>query len=624
MRSRRRRVCRRSPNAVLRWEALGHGVTGLEPLEQRVALAADLAVAFVGQQAAHTWYSPGATAVFKVEVANVGDAVATGAAVTATLGSQITRQTWTAAFSAGATGLASGSGPLATTVTLPAGGKATFTVTAVIAGNASGTLAPSVSATLAGEANTANNVATRTLNFAPAFLAVTDAMGGTGDSTVRIVDPKTGAITASFPAFETPFNGGVSAAIGSFDGTNRPMVAVVPGRGLAAQMRVFALSDAGAWQERPEFRTTAFGGSTRGLDIAVGDFNADGRDDFALADAGGSRVQVFLARQPTPQQPDPVADTPVHTLTRPGVGGGLAAADMGTFADGTVTSAVRQDGRSELILAGGTGAAPVVRVFDLSGARPQVVDTLRPFGGADRAGLTVTTALINEGGIPDIIVTAGGRRPRTEVYDGTVAAAANPRLAAFQAFPTPAPRPVASTVTTIDGDGNGRADTVFASQGFRGAGGVRSGAATGLAGGTVGALAAFGSFTRPVQVASPAVRPNVEATVSPTGLESRVLATGPLTGTAATAGRKLKVDYTGTLLDGTKFDSSRDPGKSPFEFTLGQGQVIKGWDEGLVGRRPGDRIQLVIPAALAYGAAGTANIPPNAPLAFDIEVIAVT
>lgn len=614
----------RSAHSHLRWESLGHAVTGLESLEQRVALAADLAVAFVGPQAAHTWYAPGTTEVFKVEVTNVGDAVATGAAVTAALGSQIAQQTWTAAFSSGASGTASGSGPLNTTLTLPAGGKATFTVTARIAETATGPLTPSASASLAGEANTANNAATQTLKFAPKFLAVTDSKGQGSDPTVRIVDPKTGAVTASFRAFETSFNGGVKAAIGSFDGTNRPMVAVVPGRGLTVQMRVFALSDSGTWQERPEFRTTPFVGSTRGLDIAASDFNADGRDDFALGDAGGSEVKVFLTRQPTPQNADPVANTPVQTLFRRGLGGGIAAADMGTFSNGAVTSATTQDGRAELILASGVGAAPLVQVVDLSGTRPRVVDTLAPFAKGDRAGMTVTTALVNDGGIPDFIVTTGGRRPKTEVYDGVVAAAPNARLAGFQAFSTPVRRTVSSTVAALDTDGNGRADTIFASQGFRGTAGVKSVATTGIAGGTIGAFSAFGSFPRAVEVAAPAARPNTDTTISTTGLESRVLATGPASGTAATAGRKVKVNYTGTLLDGTKFDSSRDPGKSPFEFTLGQGQVIKGWDEGLLGRRPGDSFQLVIPAVLGYGAAGTANIPPNATLVFDIEVISVT
>lgn len=621
---RRRPAARRSPHALLRWESLGHSVTGLEPLEARVALAADLAIAFVGPQAAHAWYQPGTTETFKVEVTNLGPDTATGAAVTTTLGSQISQQTWTAAFSTGASGTTSGSGPLATTVTLPSGGKATFTITATVAESATGTMTPSARVTLAGDPTATNDSATETLKFAPKFLVVTDAMGRGATSQVRIVDPKTGAVIGGFNAVGGSYGGGIQAAVGDFDGTNRPMVAVVPGRGVPALLKVFALSDAGTWQERPEFRTTPFAGSTRGLTVAAGDFNADGRDDFALGDAGGDEVKVFLARKPTPQNADPVENAPFRTLTRPGVGGGIAAADFGTFSNGRATDAAKQDGRAELALATGAGVAPRVRVVDLSGAKPVVIDTIRPDVGRDRAGLTVSATRIDTGTIPEILVTGGGSRGRTEVYDGTVATAANRRLAVFNAFGDLGREAAPGGVAAIDTNGDGRAETLLSSQGYLGAAGVKSLGTTGLATGAVGPFSRFGAFRRQVEVAAPPARTNPDIVTSSTGLQSITLASGPTTGTAATAGRKLKVNYTGTLLDGTKFDSSRDPGKSPFEFTLGQGQVIKGWDEGLLGRRAGDRLQLIIPSGLGYGASGQGSIPPNATLVFDIEVVSVT
>jgi FKBP-type peptidyl-prolyl cis-trans isomerase len=95
------------------------------------------------------------------------------------------------------------------------------------------------------------------------------------------------------------------------------------------------------------------------------------------------------------------------------------------------------------------------------------------------------------------------------------------------------------------------------------------------------------------------------------------------TGASAKAGDTVEVHYTGTLKDGTKFDSSRDRGK-PFSFHLGAGRVIKGWDEGVAGMKVGGKRTLIIPANLGYGARGAPNlIPPNAELRFEVELLAI-
>ncbi len=92
------------------------------------------------------------------------------------------------------------------------------------------------------------------------------------------------------------------------------------------------------------------------------------------------------------------------------------------------------------------------------------------------------------------------------------------------------------------------------------------------------------------------------------------------TGPAAKTGDRVKVHYTGTLLDGTKFDSSLDRGE-PFEFTLGRGEVIKGWDQGVVGMKKGGKRRLTIPSELAYGKRGMPpKIPPDATLKFEVEL----
>ncbi len=117
--------------------------------------------------------------------------------------------------------------------------------------------------------------------------------------------------------------------------------------------------------------------------------------------------------------------------------------------------------------------------------------------------------------------------------------------------------------------------------------------------------------------AQPAAPPEV---TTPSGLKIQDLVVG--NGPMAEDGMTVTVNYTGWLTDGTKFDSSHDPGRQPLRFTIGQGTVIRGWEEGVKGMRVGGRRRLTIPPEMAYGEQGYPGaIPPNSTLIFEIEFL---
>jgi FKBP-type peptidyl-prolyl cis-trans isomerase len=126
----------------------------------------------------------------------------------------------------------------------------------------------------------------------------------------------------------------------------------------------------------------------------------------------------------------------------------------------------------------------------------------------------------------------------------------------------------------------------------------------------------------PASSPSTAVMPVAKVPTASAGkLEKTDLKVG--TGAEAKTGQRVRVHYVGTLTDGTAFDSSRDRGE-PFTFALGGGEVIKGWDQGVVGMKVGGLRKLVIPGDLAYGPSGSPpKIPPNATLVFEIELLGI-
>jgi peptidylprolyl isomerase len=107
-----------------------------------------------------------------------------------------------------------------------------------------------------------------------------------------------------------------------------------------------------------------------------------------------------------------------------------------------------------------------------------------------------------------------------------------------------------------------------------------------------------------------------------TATQLKIEDTQPGTGQEVKSGDTVVIHYNGTLTDGTKFDSSYDRGE-PFETQIGTGQVIKGWDQGVVGMKVGGKRKLTIPPDLGYGAQGAGPIPPNSTLIFEVELVGI-
>ena len=616
----RRGTLRARSRGLGAWERLGLGFGDLEQLEQRSLMAVDMVLSFNDNIAANVdkaFYSPASQVVYTLTVENKGDATATDAVLTTSLANSIPQKTWTAAFTGGATGAAVGAGDLNTKVTLPASGKAVFTIIANVGASATGDLVSSASvAAASGETNTANNSATDINRFVPNSIAVADDAGWSSTSLVRLMNPATGTLIAQAFAFEPDFKTGVRTALGDLNGDGKVEMVAVPNFGRVGEIAVFQQNVASdgtvTLVKDARYNLQPFGQQySRGLNLVLADFTGDGLNDVAVSKSFGTgEVKVY--------ESTPAAATGPLTLLRSfvpfrtGTGGAaIAAADFGTVTNGRVVDALRQDAKAELVVASGAGMAPVVRVYDVSNSVPAVVDTIRPFSGTASGSLSVTTGRVNVDSIPDIIVSQGrGGSSLVEVYDGRLAPAANARLALFAAFSDLATRSAPVVTAGIDNDGDGRLDRFNVVQGGVGeaslrhytTAGVRQGGLAGIAGSQGLSAAAFRSDKGLITTAS--------------GLQYKVLVDG--TGASPTKDSdKVTVDYEGFLLDGTRFD-----GNQGMQFTLAN--VIKGWTEGLKTMKVGGITKFIIASDLAYGAAGSPpKIGSNATLVFYVKLNAI-
>jgi len=448
-----------------------------------------------------------------------------------------------------------------------------------------------------------------------ANVAVGSEIGASSTPLVRLVDADTGAVRAQVMAFEATFKGGVRVAMGDVDGDAIPEVLAASGPGRVGEIRVFKQQVSGTTTTLTElvgYRTIPFGlGYTGGVEVASGDVDGNGREDIVAAmSRGAGTVSVFLSVAAA----DPVPNAAFKTFTPFGRtftgGASVAVADLGTFSGGRLLNGETPDGRVEIVVGSGAGMPATVLAYDVS-ATPRLLARIAPALG--QGGVALSTGRIDADAIDDIVASAGrGGSGVTEVYSGRgMAAGTTARLSRFAAF-TGLARPNAPVFTAaVDNDGDGRIDRFLVTQGDAGgaAGIVRASSATGAR------VAAFTTISGPLRIASAR-----SFASSATGLQFRDVILG--TGATPTTGKGLTVHYIGRLADGTVFDSSISRGQ-PFNFTLGVGQVIAGWDEGLATMKVGGWRKLVIPPALGYGNVPNGNIPANSTLFFDVELISI-
>jgi uncharacterized repeat protein (TIGR01451 family) len=289
---------------------------------------------------------------------------------------------------------------------------------------------------------------------------------------VRVLD-KFGEVVAVFDPsnglYESTFRGSVRVTTGDVTGDGVADIVVAPGRNRVGQIRVFVASGTGAstvYTYDPRFNTRPFGTTyTGGVEVAVGDVNADGINDIIAGQSSGEGlVRAFLVN--TVPGGDPVANTPYRSFrgfAAPYTGGVMiAAADF------------NNDGFAEIIVGSNAGIRAKVKVFDVIGT-PTVVRSIKPFADTFTGGVTLSvgryaTTTVPDDGIDDIFVGTGvGGTSLVEFYSGSTGAKLGPTLAAFSSFAKTNARVFTAG---LDLNGDGEVDNVYGVKGLNGGGGA--------------------------------------------------------------------------------------------------------------------------------------------------------
>ena len=583
--------------------SLGPFNRSFENLEPRLAFDVDLSVAIHSGQ---NTYVPGSDKVDTIIVQNLGSEAVANAPVVVPLPEGVLSASWTGQGSPGATVPVSGSSDsddaMNTFVSLPAGGTAIFTVTNQIAADAIGQIKTDVTAVtpfVIPDSNPDNNSAFEIASRP--FLAVGSGLAYLGTPTVSIIDPASGTVVRQFDVYEQGFMGGVQTAIHDVDNDGRDEIVVAPGRCRVGEIRVFDLDG----EEMPEYRITPFGSSfLSGVNIALGDVDGDGMKDLIAGQAAGSTVSIHLGVslgwEATPFR----RYTPYGTTHLAGVS--VAAADIGTITNGSISQTDSKDGRAELVLGTGPGAIKSVQIVDVAGA-PKVVTELSIDPTIGYSGVTIASGLYNDRSVDDIMVSGGqGGDARVDMFQITRDSGST--LTTKKNLTSGNVANSRFRVSPLDSNGDGQVNSFFAV----GAGGAQVLDADGNVTNTVSVVR--GPLTA-ASASSASIDPAVIRTSS--GLQYIDLVVG--LGVPVTAGQTVSVHYVGSRQNGDVFDTSLTRG-TPFEFTLGQGEVIQGWDEGVAGMREGGRRRLIIPADMAYGENPGGGLPGGT-LVFDVQLL---
>ena len=586
--------------------SLGPFNRSFENLEPRLAFDVDLSVAIHSGQ---NTYVPGSDKVDTIIVQNLGSEAVANAPVVVPLPEGVLSASWTGQGSPGSSVLPNGSSTsenaMDTSVSLPAGGAAIFTVTNQIAADAIGQIKTVVTAvTTFGtpDSNPDNNSAFEIASRP--FLAVGSGLAYLGTPTVSIIDPASGTVVRQFDVYEQGFMGGVQTAIHDVDNDGRDEIVVAPGRGRVGEIRVFDLDG----EEMPEYRITPFGSSfLSGVNIALGDVDGDGMKDLIAGQAAGSTVSIHLGGSLGWEPTSFRRYTPYGTTHLAGVS--VAAADIGTITNGSISQTDSKDGRAELVLGTGPGAIKSVQIVDVAGA-PKVVTELSIDPTIGYSGVTIASGLYNDRSVDDIMVSGGqGGDARVDMFQITRDSGST--LTTKKNLTSGNVANSRFRVSPLDSNGDGQVNSFFAV----GAGGAQVLDADGNVTNTVSVVR--GPLTA-ASASSASIDPAVIRTSS--GLQYIDLVVG--LGVPVTAGQTVSVHYVGSRQNGDVFDTSLTRG-TPFEFTLGQGEVIQGWDEGVAGMREGGRRRLIIPADMAYGENPGGGLPGGT-LVFDVQLLSAS